>query len=181
MPSPGHQFKKNGSAVTAGPVRCGPTGFCRCFFPFLFYPRLRFPHGTQRNFIMAKHSLPHRLALAAACAAAFTCAGAYAAGGDAAAAQAQYKRDLADCDSSHATEARATCRTEAMRAYQQAKAGDFHADAQTFTQNERLRCEPLKGIDRTACEERVNGQGTMSGSVGGGGDIRSSTVTVPAR
>jgi hypothetical protein len=96
-------------------------------------------------------------------------------------AQAQLKRDLATCDSNHATEDRATCRTEAQRAYAEARAGNFGGSADQYSQNARARCEALKGIDRTACEQRMSGQGTTEGSVGGGGILRERTITVPAK
>ncbi|HEX4329686.1 MAG TPA: hypothetical protein VH105_23065 [Burkholderiales bacterium] len=128
-------------------------------------------------------SISSRLALAAACAAAFACAGAQAAerSGAASAAQAQYKSDLAGCDSSRATEDRTICRTEAGRAYSQARAGDFNTPSDVLAQNARLRCDALKGDDRSACETRMSGGGQAEGSVGGGGILRESTRTVPAR
>ncbi|HEY4371987.1 MAG TPA: hypothetical protein VGN52_08685 [Burkholderiales bacterium] len=136
---------------------------------------------------MSTLSLSQRLGLlATAGTAAFAFAGvpvsAHAAGkAGTSEAQAQYKRDLADCDSNKATEARATCRTEAQRAFAQAKAGDLPSgSAETFARNERQRCDALKGVDRTACIERADGRGTTSGSVSGGGILRESTVTVPA-
>lgn len=135
---------------------------------------------------MSTFSLSQRVGLlAAAGAAVFAFAGipaAHAAGkGANAEAQAQYKRDLADCDGNKATEARATCRTEAARALAQAKAGDLPSgSADTFARNERQRCDALKGEDRNGCLERADGRGTTSGSVSGGGILRESTVTVPA-
>lgn len=96
-------------------------------------------------------------------------------------AQAQYKRDLAHCDSNRATEDRATCRTEAQRAYAEARAGNFASSQGQYAQNARARCEALQGIDRTACEQRMSGQGTTEGSVGGGGILRERTITVPPK
>ena len=125
-------------------------------------------------------SIVSRLALAAACAAAFACAGAQAAERSSAAA-AQYKSDLAACDSSRATEERSRCRTEAARAYSQARAGDFNTPSDQLAQNARRRCEALKGDDRRGCEARMSGAGRTEGSVGGGGILRESTQTVPAR
>lgn len=121
-----------------------------------------------------------RLALALVCA--FSVAGvAHAADRSTAAeAQAQYKRDLASCNSDRATEDRATCRTEAARAYALAKSGEFNGGAD-YARNARARCEALKGGDRQACEARMSGAGSVEGSVGGGGILRESTRTVPAR
>jgi hypothetical protein len=125
------------------------------------------------------------LALAALCAClalpSFAAGTPKAASGAAAQAQAQYKRDLAVCDSNRATEDRATCRTEAQRAYAEARAGKFAGSQDQYTQNARARCEALKGIDRTACEERMSGEGTVQGSVAGGGILREKTITVPAK
>ena len=117
----------------------------------------------------------------AACAGLFSLNAAAADKTAAAEAQAQYKRDLAACDSNRATEDRATCRTEAGRAYAEVRKGGFTGSQDQFAANARQRCEALKGIDRTACEQRMSGQGSVQGSVAGGGIIRESTITVPAR
>ena len=100
----------------------------------------------------------------------------------AAEARAQLKRDLATCDSNRATEDRATCRTEANRAYAEARAGNFAGSNDQYAQNARARCAALKdNLERSACEDRMSGQGTTQGSVAGGGILREKTVTVPAK
>lgn len=100
----------------------------------------------------------------------------------AAAAQAQYKSDLALCDSNRATESRTACRAEAARAYGEAKRGALtDATPSQYAQNARLRCDALKGIERSSCLERMNGAGKVEGSVAGGGILRENTVTVPAQ
>ena len=96
-------------------------------------------------------------------------------------AQAQYKRDLALCNSSKATEDRATCRLEANRAYAEAKRGALNDKGAAYQANARQRCDALKGDDRTACEARMRGEGTAQGSVAGGGILRESVTTVPAK
>jgi hypothetical protein len=130
----------------------------------------------------------HQLPLAAALAAGFFSLSALAADAPkgkagseaAAAAQAQYKRDLADCDS-RPTEDRALCRTEAGRAYAEVKRNGFADLSTQYKANATQRCEALKGIDRTACEQRMNGAGSVQGSVAGGGLLRENSIIVPAK
>jgi hypothetical protein len=162
--SRGFRVSRFPSPIPAVAVDCAAPADCRA---------LRTKESTMSL------SIASRLALTAACTAAFACAGAQAA--ERSGAAAQYKSDLAACDSSRATEERTRCRTEAGRAYSQAKAGDFNTPSDQLAQNARRRCEALKGDDRGACEARMSGAGSTEGSVGGGGILRESTRTVPAR
>jgi len=47
--------------------------------------------------------------------------------------------------------------------------------------NRYIRCEGLPAEERGYCIRRMNGEGSVSGSVEGGGISRELTVTVPAR
>lgn len=95
------------------------------------------------------------------------------------AAEAQYKADLARCNSGQSGEDKKTCRTEMTRAYAEMKKGGF-AGAD-YAKNARQRCDALKGSDRDMCVQRMSGAGSAQGSVSGGGIIRESTMTAPGK
>jgi hypothetical protein len=86
-------------------------------------------------------------------------------------AQARYQAERAACDGAHAYQDRATCLREAGAAYEEAKRGrlaDGSAQSQ-YQQNALMRCNGLPPDERSACQARMQGQGTTSGSVAGGG------------
>jgi hypothetical protein len=49
-----------------------------------------------------------------------------------------------------------------------------------FEHNRLARCDKHQGEDRDLCIRRMNGEGTVSGSVEGGGILRELRVQVPA-
>lgn len=49
-----------------------------------------------------------------------------------------------------------------------------------FERNRLARCDKHTGEDRELCIRRMNGEGTITGSVEGGGILRELHVTVPA-
>ena len=71
---------------------------------------------------------------------------------------------------------------EAQAARQEARQGKLKdpVDAAQQERNRYARCEVHKGEDRELCIRRMNGEGTITGSVAGGGLLRELTVTVPA-
>ena len=88
-----------------------------------------------------------------------------------------YQQERAVCQG---VEDKAACIREAGAALQEARGGKL-ADANTsFESNRIARCSYLKGDDKEYCVRRMNGEGTTSGSVQGGGILRELTVTVPA-
>lgn len=95
-------------------------------------------------------------------------------------AQAQYNADVAMCNSSAATQDRANCMLEARRALAENRRGGLNTSG-SLQANASQRCDVLKGDDRVACEGRMRGQGSVQGSVAGGGLIRESVTTVPAK
>jgi hypothetical protein len=98
-----------------------------------------------------------------------------------AASQSQYRQDMAMCNSGRSNQDPATCRLEVRNALAEARRGGLVSSApETYQGNAVQRCKALEGIDRTACEGRMQGQGTVQGSVLGGGILRESTTTVPA-
>ncbi len=88
----------------------------------------------------------------------------------------------ADRSDSTNTNARDPSVREAQAARQEAKRGRLQdEDTAQFERNRRARCEYLPAEDRDYCLRRMNGEGTVSGSVEGGGVLRELRVTVPAQ
>jgi hypothetical protein len=108
------------------------------------------------------------------------CGSAFAADqGAANAARQNYQQERAAC-LKLAGDERKTCLREAGAALQEARKGTL-ATGGEFEQNAFIRCEVHKiALDRTLCERRMRGEGTVTGSVEGGGILRELTVTVPA-
>ncbi len=94
-------------------------------------------------------------------------------------ANARYQAERAVCTSGQSNQSRATCLREAGAALQEAKRGHLRDDPATDSQNALLRCNALPPADKDACQRRVNGEGTTSGSVLEGGELHELTVTVP--
>jgi hypothetical protein len=71
---------------------------------------------------------------------------------------------------------------EAQAARQEARQGKLkdNATPEERERNKYARCEYLQGDDREYCIRRINGEGTVSGSVEGGGLLRELRVEVPA-
>ena len=84
----------------------------------------------------------------------------------------QYQQERAACLNGESSEDRATCLREAGAAYAQAKRGELDDGAMPYKRNALERCEPLPDEDRIACQARILGMGTTSGSVAGGGILR---------
>ena len=72
---------------------------------------------------------------------------------------------------------------EEQAARQEAKQGrlENNADREQREQNKYARCDYLQGDDRAYCIRRMDGEGTVSGSVEGGGIVRELRVNVPAK
>ncbi|MBP6853898.1 MAG: hypothetical protein KA164_20040 [Rhodoferax sp.] len=97
-----------------------------------------------------------------------------------AAAQARYRQDMAVCNSGRSNQDLPTCRLEARNALTEARRGGLVDAPETYLGNAQKRCLALEGIDRSACEARMQGQGKTEGSVQGGGILRESVTVVPA-
>lgn len=101
-------------------------------------------------------------------------------GQDAAEAQARYRQDMALCKSGQSNQSTRTCQLEARNALQAARRGALSGPAGGEGQNAMLRCAAHQGLDRSACEARMRGEGTTTeGSVGGGGILRETITVVP--
>ena len=102
------------------------------------------------------------------------------------AAHARYTEDVALCKSGRSHQDRATCLREAGAALAEAKRGALDKETADLAANRIQRCNPLPEDQRKDCIARMQGQGTTSGSVEGGGIYRelvtreTGTASVPA-
>ncbi|HSY25878.1 MAG TPA: hypothetical protein VK832_00080 [Burkholderiaceae bacterium] len=95
-------------------------------------------------------------------------------------AQANYQKERANCLNGRTNEDRATCLKEAGAAFDAAKRGQLNNNGAQYQKNSMLRCQALEGENRQACELRMQGDGTTSGSVAAGGVLRELTIKEPA-
>lgn len=95
------------------------------------------------------------------------------------AAHARYRQEMALCNSGQSNQDVQTCRREAGAALQEARRGGLSGAGVGLQQNALQRCAAHEGIDRRACEARMRGEGTSSGSVDGGGILREIVIVVP--
>lgn len=97
------------------------------------------------------------------------------------AADADYRRQVRECESSASSQDRTTCLHEARSARAELRRGALTtASQETLQSNALARCQVFTpGPDMDACRARVMGQGSSSGSVSGGGILREYAVTVP--
>ena len=96
-------------------------------------------------------------------------------------AQARYQQDRAACISGQSNQDRAACLKEAGAALQDAKLAHPGESQSAYEQNQLLRCDRLQAGEREDCLRRMRGEGTISGSVEGGGIYRELRTTVPAQ
>ncbi len=96
-----------------------------------------------------------------------------------AAADAVYQRERAACDADATPQGRATCLKEAGAAHAEAKRQSLGngEGARTLQQNAESRCGQVATADRDHCLRKARGEGTVSGSVGGGGVLK--TLVTP--
>ena len=88
-----------------------------------------------------------------------------------------YAQDRAFCNSGQSSQDRATCLREAGAAAQEGPKGNL-SDAPEG--NQFARCDYHKNPeDREYCIRRMKGEGTVTGSVDGGGLLRELRVTTP--
>ena len=94
-------------------------------------------------------------------------------------AQTTYQKEAAACRGTTRQD-HATCMREAAAAREEARRGRLARRDADYTRNAVQRCDRLPDDDRRACIMRMQGQGTTSGSVDGGGILREYTVRTPA-
>ena len=85
---------------------------------------------------------------------------------------ARYQQERAARTSGQSNQDRATCLREASAAFAQAKQHGLDDSTAQHALNATKRCERLPDADRRDCIARIQGQGTTSGSVAGGGIYR---------
>jgi hypothetical protein len=99
---------------------------------------------------------------------------------DSSGAHQTYLQERAKCERLSGDD-RKTCQREAGAAQYEARRGTLSDEGGNFEQNKLARCEFHKQADeREYCLRRMRGEGTVTGSVEGGGLLRELTVIVPA-
>lgn len=86
--------------------------------------------------------------------------------------KALYQRDSAACSGIRDPDARANCLSEASTRYASTKPTLPEERDEVLMRNALRRCEPLPEVQRNDCVARMQGHGTTSGSVAGGGIYR---------
>lgn len=95
-------------------------------------------------------------------------------------ASGSYQSEVAACKSGQTQQDVATCMIEARNAQAEKKRGRIEAaNGDQLTLNAAARCDALRGDDKSACQLRMQGQGSTSGSVASGGVLREITTEVP--
>jgi hypothetical protein len=94
-------------------------------------------------------------------------------------AKARYQEERARCMQSAAEDQKA-CLREAGAALQASRRGQLNDDESNLDKNRLARCAYLPEADRPDCERRMRGEGSVSGSVEGGGIYRELRTIVPA-
>jgi len=90
------------------------------------------------------------------------------------------QREKAACHSGMTQQDYVTCMREATNAAAEKRSGKLDDSGGQFQANALKRCDVLKGEDQIACQARILGYGSTSGSVAGGGVVRQvETVVVP--
>jgi hypothetical protein len=91
-----------------------------------------------------------------------------------------YKNEMQSCRTGKTPQTQANCMEEARNA-QADKTHRKTAPQADLQANAMARCEPLPVDDKAACRARMMGQGSSSGSVAGGGILRSFTSVEPLK
>lgn len=87
-------------------------------------------------------------------------------------AHARYLQQRAQCPPQRDSSARDDCLSQASTTYAATQPSLPGDDAASLQRNKLLRCAPLRGADQLDCQARMRGEGTMTGSVAGGGIYR---------
>lgn len=95
-------------------------------------------------------------------------------------ASGNYQQEVQACRSGKTQQDQPTCLKEARNAQADKKRGVLDNAGGNFAANAAARCEALQGEDRAACDARMMGYGSVTGSVAGGGLLREvETVVMP--
>lgn len=106
---------------------------------------------------------------------------AWAAGPDKAAIESAYQRDRAACQALSTAQDRTSCLRDAGAHRAQALRSDIRGgpSPHDLERNALQRCQRHTGEQRAICERMALGEGTVSGSVQGGGTIRELVTQEP--
>lgn len=100
--------------------------------------------------------------------------------GRATSAREAYAQDRQHCLSGRSHQDQQTCLREAGAALQEAQRGTLLSEGSEYEQNKFVRCDYHKDPkDREYCMMRMRGEGTVTGSIEGGGLIRELRVFEP--
>ena len=96
--------------------------------------------------------------------------------------QRRYEADRQVCLSGKSNQNFDSCMKEAKAVLKEPASAIPAVSAEQLQRNAMMRCDALTGDQRTACIGRIQGEGTVSGSVAGGGVLREIVTTerVPA-
>lgn len=95
-------------------------------------------------------------------------------------ASGNFSQEVEACRTGRTPQAQATCLEEARNARADKQRGVLQHQGTDHQANAMARCDVLSGEDKAACQARVMGYGSTSGSVAGGGVLREvETVVLP--
>lgn len=96
-------------------------------------------------------------------------------------ASGSYQQEVNACMTGKTQQDQETCLREARNAQADKKRGVLDNSGAQFDANAKARCDVLAGEEKAACEARLMGYGSTSGSVAAGGVLREvETVVLPA-
>jgi hypothetical protein len=96
-------------------------------------------------------------------------------------ASGSYQQEVNACMTGKTQQDQATCLREARNAQADKKRGVLDNAGAQFDANAKARCDVLAGEEKAACEARLMGYGSTTGSVAAGGVLREvETVVLPA-
>lgn len=96
-------------------------------------------------------------------------------------ASGSYEQEVKACTTGKTQQDQATCLKEARNAQADKKRGVLDNAGARFESNATARCDVLAGEEKAACQARIMGYGSTSGSVAGGGLLREvETVVMPS-
>jgi hypothetical protein len=96
-------------------------------------------------------------------------------------ASGSFQQEINACMTGKTQQDRDTCLKEARNAQTDKKRGVLDNAGASFETNASARCEVLMGEEKAACQARVMGYGSTTGSVASGGVLREvETVVMPA-
>ena len=94
--------------------------------------------------------------------------------------EAQYRNDVARCNSGQTAQSQADCMREAGAARQEAMRNRLQNNG-NYDNNRYQRCQSLPAAQRDDCMKQMHGDNTrVMGSVEGGGVLRETTIPIPA-